>query len=162
MHYASWNTAILLLTTATGLAAQAQPRLAWHSPAMDSVRVERGGTYRTAAAGPLLYDLYLPPRATTALPLVVIFNGVERPFRDQSLSIAWARALAGSGFAAVAYDSDAGGTRTNFDALLTALGSRRDIDLDRVGIWAASANVMSAWPLANEPARTTLRAAGMS
>jgi len=162
VHNATWNAAFLLLTGVATLPAQSAPRLAWHTPSMDSVRLVPGATYRTGNTGRLLYDLYLPPHPRGRVPLIVIFNGVERPFRDLSLNIAWARTLAGSGFAAVTYDSDSGGTETNFTALLRAIGANSQVDIDRVGVWAASANVMTALPLVSDPRRTTIRAAVLS
>ena len=156
-----------IATSLSGQSRPPQPRLAYHIPAADSVTVRSRIEFRKAGDQALTFDLYLPPARSqrTNLPIVFLFNGVERAgFKDDPLNVAWGRLLAGAGFAAVGYDAHPQGTTDDFDALLSYLTRERatlGLDPDNVALWAGSANVRSALPLAGEPARGYIRAAVM-
>jgi hypothetical protein len=144
--------------------AQTTPKLAYHVPAADSVRVLRDQPYRSAA-GPLRYDLYLPGTTPPErMPVVVVFNGGRGDARGIGINVGWARLLAANGFAAVTYESDTSGAVSNYDALARALAARPvadKLDLDRVALWAGSANVSGALPLASDSMRRAIRSAVM-
>jgi hypothetical protein len=155
---------ILSLVAGATLPAQAPtPRLAFHLPAADSVRVLRDQAYKQGATGPVRYDLYLPPRERPGrLPLVVIFNGGQGGARGLSLNVAWARLLAGAGLAAVTYDSDTSGAVRNFDALTRAIErDARTVDVGRVALWAGSGNSFAALQVASDTAHRNIRSAAL-
>jgi hypothetical protein len=157
---------IISLAFATSLQAQTPtPKLAFHLATADSVRVVRDQAYKQGAAGPVQYDLYLPARnRATPFPVIVIINGGQGAQRGLSLNVGWARLFAGTGLAAVTYDSDTGGAVPNFDALVRALereATARGIDPSRMGIWAGSGNASVALPIASDPSRKYIRTAAL-
>ena len=86
------------------------------------MRIIRDQAYKQGATAPVQYDLYLPNVTRRGpMPVVVIFNAGQGVGRTLSLNVAWARLLAGTGLAAVTYDSDTSGAVRNFDALTRAL-----------------------------------------
>jgi hypothetical protein len=156
------STALVLAPFVAATASRAQtPRLAYHVPAADSVRIIASQQYGTGPS--TKYDLYLPhaARGANSLPVVVIFNGGGGAARAQSLNIAWARLLAGIGLAAVTYDGDSTGAAANFDALVRELlrvKSTHAIDTDRFAIWAGSGNAPPAITIASDSVRRMIRA----
>ena len=152
------TSSLFALAVATASLAQT-PRLAYHMPAADSVRVITSQPYGIATK----YDLYLPPGPTDGKvrPIVVMFNGGGGAARAQSLNVAWAREIAGIGLAAVTYDGDSAGAVANFNALtreLSRVKSTHSIDPDRIAIWAGSGNASPALSVASDSTRRTIRA----
>ncbi|HUQ83813.1 MAG TPA: hypothetical protein VM076_21865 [Gemmatimonadaceae bacterium] len=165
-RFTSFGVLIIPLAAAASLAAQTPtPRLAFHLPTADSVRVVRDQAYKQGAAGPVRYDLYLPARNhATPFPVIVIVNGGQGAQRDLSLNVGWARLFAGTGLAAVTYDSDTSGATPNFDALVRVLereAAARGIDPGRMGLWAGSGNASAALPIASDPSRKYIRTAAL-
>ena len=150
-------------TSAPAQAPQPTPKLAFHLPSADSVRILRDQVYKQGAAGPVRYDLYLPERERPGRrPLVVIFNGGQGAARGLSLNVGWARLFAGAGLAAVTFDSDTSGPVRNFDALARAI--ERDapgVDVGRMALWAGSGNAYSALAIASDTARRNIRSAAI-
>jgi acetyl esterase/lipase len=113
------------------------------------VAVERDHTYPTTH-GPLGFDLYRPPQATAPCPVVVIVTGLPdpgvaamlgKPLKDWESYRGWARAIAASGIAAIAYlnrePSDVFALVRHVRANAGALG----IDPARIAVWSASGSV---------------------
>jgi hypothetical protein len=141
------------------------PRLAFHLPGADSVRIIRDQAYKQGATAPVQYDLYLPNVTRRGpMPVVVIFNAGQGVGRTLSLNVAWARLLAGTGLAAVTYDSDTSGAVRNFDALTRALerdATSHGVAVTRMALWAGSGNVSVALPIASDSTRRNIRVAAM-
>src|SRR5262245_24831443 len=129
-------------------------------PGIESVTVRRDEPYRTTEAGPLTMDVYYPPGATNTsrLPAVLIVFGYSdagfpsvfgMKFQETGHPVSWAKLIAASGMAAIVYSNRE--PAEDVDAVLrhvrenaAALG----LDGQRIGLWAASANVaLAVWLL---------------
>lgn len=122
-------------------------------PGTDEVKVSRDVEYHAGDAGALTMDIYHPPdwRRGTRTPAVVIVAGFPDPgfetkvgckFKEMGSTISWARLMAASGLAAIAYTNRE--AATDVHALLRYVGRHAEelgIDADRVGLWASSGNV---------------------
>jgi hypothetical protein len=119
------------------------------------VTVERDHVY-TTEQGPLGFDLYRPRGATTPSPAVVFVSGypdpgmvamLGKPLKDWASYVGWARLVAASGIAGVAYTNrepaDVAALVRHLRANAGALG----IDPARIGVWACSGNVPTALAL---------------
>lgn len=107
--------------------------------------------------GPLDFDLYRPPHATTPSPALVFVSGYPdpgmaamfgKPVKDWASYIGWARMVAASGVAGIAYLNR---TPQDIVALLHHLRQNAAvlrIDPARIGVWACSGNVPTALALA--------------
>jgi hypothetical protein len=122
-------------------------------PGTDNVRVRRDVEYEASDAGALTLDVYQPPdwRRGARTPAVVIVAGFPDPgfeakvgckFKEMGSTVSWARLLAASGLAAVAYTNRE--PATDVHAVLRHVRRHADelgIDCDRTGLWAGSGNV---------------------
>ncbi|MGE0043763.1 MAG: alpha/beta hydrolase family protein [Vicinamibacterales bacterium] len=118
-------------------------------PGMDTLPVRRDVTFRSAAGRALLLDVYYPPASTGRRPPAVLLpiayaDPVSRARAFDPLT-SWARLIAASGIAAVVCGAEAPA-----DDAPAALGHLRtdaaalDIDGDRLGLFATSANAVVA------------------
>lgn len=122
-------------------------------PGMDAVTVRRDLAYRTTDAGPLTLDIYEPPgsEGQAPPPAVILVAGYPDPgfrrivgcgFKEMGSTVAWARLIAASGIAAIAYTN-----REPVADLHVLLEVARHsaaswgIDETRIGLWASSGNV---------------------
>lgn len=115
------------------------------------VAVERDHVYATDQ-GPLGFDLYRPPGAAPS-PAVVFVSGfpdpgmvamMGKPLKDWASYVGWARMVAASGIAGVAY---ANREPADVAALLRHLRANAGplgLDPARIGVWACSGNVPTA------------------
>jgi hypothetical protein len=112
-------------------------------PGMDDVRV-KSGAYHTGFED-LAMDVYYPPNATGAVPVVVIAFGYPDPpgqIREYGPMTSWARLLAASGMASVIYATN--DCRENIHAVLRHLRANAGalaIDGTRIAVWGISASV---------------------
>jgi hypothetical protein len=120
---------------------------------MESVAVRQDVEFRAADGGVLAMDLYSPPDAKpgTRLPAVVLVAGYPDPgfermlgrkFKETGSTMSWARLLAASGLAAIAYTNRE--PAADVDALLRFIqqnASSLGLDENRIGLWASSGNV---------------------
>jgi hypothetical protein len=127
--------------------------IVYRVPAMDAVTVRRDVAYRVDAAGPLTMDLYHPPGTNPGekLPAVILVLGYSDrgaeamfgcKFKDMGAYTSWARLLAASGLAAIAYSTRE--PTADLEALFEFLGANAEsagIDPGRIGLWACSGNV---------------------
>jgi acetyl esterase/lipase len=111
----------------------------------------------TTQQGPLDFDLYRPPDATTPSPALVFVSGYPdpalaamfgKPLKDWASYVGWARMVAASGVAGIAYTN-----RTPQDVVallqhLRANAAALRIDPARIGVWACSGHVPTALALA--------------
>jgi len=115
------------------------------------VSVERH-TYATDQ-GPLDFDLYRPPHATTPLAAVVFVIGFPdpgaaamfgKPFKDWASYQGWGRLVAASGIAGITYENlEPGDVHALFRHLRANAGAL-GIDPARIGVWSCSGNVPNA------------------
>lgn len=138
-------------------------QVVYRMPGMDAVAVRRDVVYRTTGAGTLAMDVYLPPDAQRGAPppavvLVAGFpdDGMQRVvgcrFREMGSTVSWARLVAASGMAAIAYVNrdPAADARALLDTLRRD-GATLGIDGERIGLWASSGNVpLALWLLMEE------------
>jgi hypothetical protein len=121
-------------------------------PGMEEVQVRRDEVYRETATIPLIFDLYTPPgeRGEENLPVVVLVAGYPDPglrrfvgcsFKEMGSTVSWARLIAASGMAAIAYTNRE--PVPDLDALFEFVwkrGAELGLDPSRIGIWASSGN----------------------
>ena len=116
------------------------------------VAVERNHVY-TTHQGPLGFDLYRPPQATTPCPAVVFVSGfpdpgiaamLGKPLKDWASYVGWARMVAASGIIGIAYANREPADVVMLVRHLCANAAALGIDPDRIGIWACSGNVPTA------------------
>jgi acetyl esterase/lipase len=132
-------------------------------PGMDAVTVVHDIEFSAADGGPLAFDLYAPPDAGQSgnPPVVVIVAGFPDPgfqrmlgcrFKEMGSTVSWARLMAASGIAAVAYANR--DPAANLAALLAHLRSNAaplGFDAQRLGLFASSGNApLALWALMGE------------
>jgi dienelactone hydrolase len=119
-------------------------------PAMPSVRKVRDVEYLRDSLGTLTVDLYLPANLPdgSSRPAVLFINGVgDSPgdrVKDWAIYASWPRLLAAQGIIGISMDADRARIPTSLNAVMRWLresGPSHGIDAERIGIYAASANV---------------------
>ena len=120
-------------------------------PGAEAVDVTRD---RRWGGGGRLFDLYRPPDAAGPLPAVVLVTGFADPgfravagcaFKDTAPFSSWARLLAASGLAAVAYSNeDPAADAPAVLAYLRDHAAELGIDAGRLGLWACSGHAPNA------------------
>jgi len=125
---------------------------------MDGVTVRRDLEY---GARGLRMDIYYPPDSKKPAPAVVIVAGFPDPgfekfagckFKDQGSTVSWARLMAASGIAAIAYTNvdpvaDVHAVIESLRRNAAALG----IDGEKIGVWACSGSVpLALWVVMRE------------
>ena len=134
-------------------------------PGTEEVRVARDIDIPGSDGAPLTMDLYTPPGTDRggSLPVVVIVAGFPDAgfrrmlgcrFKEMGSTVSWARLMAASGIAAVAYANRE--PAADLDALLRHLrseGASLGLDAGRVGLWASSGNApLALWNLMDDGA----------
>jgi fermentation-respiration switch protein FrsA (DUF1100 family) len=128
-------------------------KVVYEMPAGNAVTIHRDVKFPAADEGMLAMDVYYPPdaRPETLPPVVVIIAGYPDAgfrrilgcgFKDMGSTTSWARLIAASGMAAIAYTNVA--PVADLHMLLDHI--KRDaatlgVDADRIGVWASSGNV---------------------
>lgn len=123
-------------------------------PDVKNVTVKRDITYLSDANGTLKLDVYLPPRVklTDRLPTIVFLNAIgedsaERKVKSWLTYQTWPTLMAAQGYVGISMETD--GTRIQeslrgvFDFLVRQ-GAQYQVDAERIGVYAASANVTQA------------------
>jgi tetratricopeptide (TPR) repeat protein len=119
-------------------------------PETKHVKVTPDVTYFKDASLDLKIDIYSPAGAKPAekLPAVIFLNAIgDRPdSRVKSWAIykSWPRLIAAHGMIGISMDADGTRIQDSLKALFAFIasdGSRHGIDADRLGVYAASANV---------------------
>jgi len=122
---------------------------------VDRVTVERDHVYPTEH-GPLGFDLYRPPQATSPCPAVVFVTGLPdpgvaamlgKPLKDWASYTGWARLVAASGIAGIAYTNREPADVVALVRHLRSNAAALGIDPGRIGVWACSGNVPTALAL---------------
>lgn len=153
---------VLALPFGSALAAQSRPSpltpTAWgvvyDIPATRLVTARKDIEYAVIGDHHLKLDLFLPPNAKPgqARPAVIFLNGIgsgagEETAREWAIYQTWPRLVAAHGFVGVAMDAEQGQVGESMARLFAYLrreGPRLGIDADRLGVYAASANVSGA------------------
>ena len=132
----------------------------YRMPGTETVVVRRGVEYRKTDEGALTLDLYRPAGAgiDARLPVVVIVAGYRDAgfrrmlgcsFKDMGSTNGWARLMAASGMAAVAYANRE--PIADLEEILRHLrthGGSLGLDGERIGLWASSGNApLALWAL---------------
>jgi hypothetical protein len=131
----------------------AKKGLVYDMPGTSSVLVRRDLEFTGAGGDALAFDLYLPAGAETGspLPAVVLVAGFRDEgalarlgcrFKEMQSNVSWARLIAASGMAAVAYTNRV--PPDDFVAILSHLHGNAPalgIDAGRLGLWASSGHV---------------------
>jgi acetyl esterase/lipase len=131
----------------------AKRTVVYRLPGMDKVAVEPDLVYSSRDGAALTMDVYRPPatEAGAPRPAVVLVAGYPDPgfrrivgcrFKEMGSTVSWARLLAASGLAAVAYENSE--PASDLEALLAHLrdnAASLGIDASRLGLWASSGNV---------------------
>ena len=155
--------ALLFLLLAPAAYAQ-ETRFARPLPPSADYTVHKNVAYTRTDTSVVSMDVYTPARGSSAdrHPVVLFLSTrFDRPQREHPIYVGWAAAATSFGMVAInpaaAPDFDAG-----FDALLRYLrehAAELRIDPERVSIYAASGNVVNAFPAVQNPARSAVRAA---
>lgn len=112
------------------------------------IAVERDHVY-TTDQGPLGFDLYRPPHATTPSPALVFVSGLPdpgvvamlgKPLKDWASYVGWARMVAASGIAGIAYTNREPADVAALLRHLRANAGPLGLDPARIGVWACSGN----------------------
>ncbi|HEV2691186.1 MAG TPA: tetratricopeptide repeat protein [Bryobacteraceae bacterium] len=122
--------------------------------------------YGRWSGGDLLMDVYRPAKiaALARLPAIVFLNTFGIPRREDPMYTGWAKIAAAQGFAAINPDSHSGAIEQDFDLLLAYLaehGAALHIDANQIAVHAVPGNVSDAFPLVENPKRTSVKAAVM-
>lgn len=137
-------------------------RLRYPPPPQGSVETVLGTAYRTVPALNLQFDVYRPASARRA-PVVVFLNGIGvKDLKRWPIYQDWARAVTERGLAGITMDSRVESVAEDFHALITYLHAHEDelrVDSANVLLWACSANVTAAIPIAMDAVNRELRAA---
>lgn len=119
-------------------------------PAMPDVRRLRDVPYLRDSLGTLTVDVYLPAdmRAGERRAAVLFINGVgDSPgdrVKDWAIYSSWPRLLAAQGIIGISMDADRARIPASLQGVMRWLrdsASRHGIDPERIGVYAASANV---------------------
>lgn len=139
-------------------------------PAMQKVVVKTDITYLKDAKGSLTLDVYLPPGlgATEKRPAVIFLNAIgERPgepkLKSWGIYTSWPKLMAAHGYIGISMETDGERIPESIQGIfdfIAAQGSQYHIDRDRLGVYAASANVtLSAQYLMQANAYSGIKAA---
>ena len=119
-------------------------------PAAKNVTVKRDITYFTSPAGAQTIDIYTPPgaKAGEKLPAVIFLNAIgDRPgdkVKNWGIYSSWPRLIAAHNMIGISMDADGERIQDSLRGLFDFLakdGAKHGIDADRLGVYAASANV---------------------
>jgi hypothetical protein len=138
----------------------ARKTIAYRVSGIEEVAVSCDIAFPGADGAPAALDVYLPPGAGSdpAPPAVVIVAGYPDPgfqkmlgcrFKELGSTASWARSIAASGIAAVAYANR--DPVADLGALLRHLraeGESLGVDGERLGLWASSGNApLALWAM---------------
>lgn len=120
------------------------------TPAAKNVTVKKGITYLTTPAGAQNIDVYIPPGAKPGdkLPAVIFLNAIgDMPggkVKDWAIYTSWPRLIAAHGMIGISMETDGQKIPECLAGLFDFLakdGAKHGIDAERLGVYAASANV---------------------
>ena len=120
-------------------------------PAMKNVVVKKDVTYLKDDKGSLSLDIYLPPqlKSDDKKPAIIFLNAIgERPgqrkVKTWGIYSSWPALMAAKGYVGISMETDGSRIQESIQGLFNFLdknGSAYNIDKDKLGVYAASANV---------------------
>ena len=149
----------LMLIAAVNIFAQADKRspldptvwgVVYDLPAMKQVNISKDVTYLKDDRSDLKIDIYSPPNAKPGerLPAVIFLNAIgDQPtnkVKNWAIYSSWPRLVAAHGMVGISMDADGIRIQDSLKGLFDFLardGAKHGIDADRLGVYAASANV---------------------
>ena len=162
LHSSFLRTSLLMLLC-LACAAQEQ-RFVYPTPA-EGAFTKTPVIYSQSAGAELGMDLWRPTAAShsAALPILMIFNGFGgSAMRTSPQSEGWAKLATAHGFAAVTAETAPDQSADNFDAMvgyLAAHATELNLDMKRLAVIAWSGNVQDAFPVIEDPERSSIKAA---
>ena len=137
--------------------------LVYQIPEMGKVQIKTGNPYKTVHDTTLHFDLYYPENYASKgpLPLVVFINLGNMEVPQWKVYQDWAKLVATRSMAAVVYQCRGNNLAlSDTEDLISFLRSQStalQLDPERMGIWACSANVPNGFSIAMQPNRDYLR-----
>jgi tetratricopeptide (TPR) repeat protein len=139
-------------------------------PAMKNVSVKKDVIYLKDEKGSLAFDVYLPPQATAneLRPAIIFLNAIgeipgQRKVKTWGIYSSWPKLVAAKGYIGISMETDGSRIQESIQGLFNFLdkhGNNYGIDKNKLGIYAASANVtQSVNYLMNEKVYKGIRAA---
>ncbi len=141
-------------------------------PDMKKVVVKRDVTYLSDDKGNLKIDIYMPPNMKPGdrIPAIIFLNGIGESLNPQDIKLktwgiysTWPKLVAANGFVGISMETDGSRVQECFQSLfkyLSEKGADYNLDAQRLGVYAASANVgQSAAYLMNANAYKGIKAA---
>ena len=120
-------------------------------PEMKNVRVKPNISYLTDQNGTLKMDVYQPGnlKATDRLPAIIFLNAIgettgQMRVKEWGTYVTWPKLVAANGYIGISMECDRTRVQESLKgifALIARQGSVYNIDADRLGVYAASANV---------------------
>jgi tetratricopeptide (TPR) repeat protein len=143
----------------------------YDTPATKTVRVTPEVTYLKDERSDLKIDIYSPPEAKAGerRPAVIFLNAIgDRPgdkVKNWEIYKTWPRLMAAHGMVGISMDADSTRIQDSLKGLFDFMardGAKHGIDADRLGVYAASANVtQSSIYLMSEGASKGIKAAAL-
>jgi len=120
-------------------------------PGMKTVKVKKDISYLGDAKGNLHIDIYSPPnlKADDKRPAIIFLNAIgdepgERKVKSWGIYTTWPQLMAAQGYIGISMEADGSRIQESIQGLFKFLdnkGSHYGIDKDKLGVYAASANV---------------------
>ena len=120
-------------------------------PDMNKVVVKSNVTYLSDSKGTLKLDVYLPPgtKPTDRLPAIVFLNAIgdgnpEMKVKDWAIYRTWPQLIAANGYVGISMECDGARIIESIKGVFSFVekeGPKYNVDVNRLGVYAASANV---------------------
>jgi hypothetical protein len=145
-----------------GGVAAAQSPLAFPPPS-PGITIATDVEYGKAGETRLAMDVYKPAAGAAAkAPVLVFFNRATGAERSGRFYGGWARAAASKGLIGILPDLREGNEAADFRVLLSYLDHHAaEHGIDGIAVYAGSGNVSAAFPVVQDPALTSIKAAVM-
>ena len=136
--------------------------MAFAAPA-PGITVATDVAYGSSGTTRLAMDVYKPAMAAGAkAPALVFFNRATGADRSGRFYASWARAAASKGIVGILPDLRSGSEAADFRILLSYLEQHgAEHGIDSIAVYAGSGNVYTAFPVVEDPALTSIKAAVM-
>ncbi len=153
-----------LLCATAGLASAQDAQFYYPAPPPGSVTIANDVQFGADDTAKLRMDVYRPAAAASAAaPALIFFNGTGLP-RKAAMYVGWGRTAASKGLVAIVPDLRPDSAAQDFQRLVTFLAAHATtygIDRAAIVVYAASANVSTAFPIVEDPKQTAIVAAVM-
>ncbi len=142
--------------------AAAPPPMAFAAPS-PGITVTTDVEYGTAGTTRLAMDVYKPAMTAGAkVPALVFFNRATGADRSGRFYSGWARAAASNGVMGILPDLREGNEAADFRVLLSYLERHAaEHGVESIAVYAGSGNVSTAFPVVEDPALISIKAAVM-